>query len=197
MCPDQAASLSGHRPGFTCSPGPGVPGARCTGSGVRMKGAALETIRMSFCIADPILTFFSSCLSSILEALLARGGSAVSQPPSVSLDPVTIECSSPACPLPPVAGWLGTPFLLPWGHLLMFLHLLPQSLFVLQTSKTPSCTCHSLSLKSKKNMKFLISRKRKLKKNFLSLDFISSRKQLLRELSSRLSWSLPPFGCCE
>lgn len=76
---------------------------------------------MNFCIADPILTFFSSCLSGVLEAPLARGGSTVSQPPSVSLDPVTTECSSPACLLPPVAGWLGIPLFAALGTLVYIL----------------------------------------------------------------------------
>lgn len=163
VLPGWATPLSGHRSGFTCSPRPGVPGAGCTGSGVRTKGAALETIRMNFCTADPVLTdVFLTLFVWFPQAgqpLLARGGSTVSQTPSMSLDPT--------CPfLRLLAGWASPLFLLPWGHLFMFLHLLPQSLFLLQTSKTLSCTCHSLSLKSKKNMKSLIARIRKLK-NFL------------------------------
>ena len=163
MLPGRAAPLSGHRSGFTCSPRPGVPGAWCTGSGVRTKGAALETIRMNFCMADPVVTNVFLILFIRLpqagQPPLARGGSTVSQPPSMSLDPT--------CPfLRLLAGWASPHFLLPWEHLCMFLHLLPHSLFLLQTSKTLSCTCHSLSLKSKKNMKSLIARIRKYKNFF-------------------------------
>lgn len=105
--PGQAAPLSGHRSGFTCSPGPGVPGAGCSGNGVRTKGAALGTIRMNFCIADPILTdVFLIFLSSFLKPDNLLLLEEVPLCPSPHLCPWTPPAPSSGC-------WLA-------GHLLAF-----------------------------------------------------------------------------
>lgn len=140
-----------------------------------------------------LLTCFSPCLSGFLKPDSRFLLEEVPLCPRPHPCPWTLPAPSSGC-------WLaGHPpsFCCPGDTCLCSCIFCHRAFSYYRPSKTLSCTCHSLSLKSKKNMKSLIARIRKLK-NFLKSWFYFKLKTVIKRIVIQtVSWSLPPFGCSE